>query len=186
MNKAELRKIFSYKRKSLTIDEKLKFDDQLIFNLINLNLINDFEKFLCYISVRNEPDTKKLIEILLAKGKSVYVPYCIDKDMYFYQISSFDELVDGAFGIPTVDVSQKSPLNNFEKSVCIVPALSYDVNGFRLGYGGGFYDRFLGNKDIFKIGLTYETCICAELPREEYDIAVDAVITEERIIRRKL
>ena len=71
-------------------------------------------------------------------------------------------------------------------TLCIVPALAYDAQGNRLGYGGGFYDRFLSGKEIFKLGITYEACLRTELPSENYDIAVDAVITEKNIIRRKL
>lgn len=186
ISKTEARKIFSDIRKSIPSDIKTDYDGKIINNIISSQIINDFEKVLCYVSVKDEPDTRNFIDYLLKIGKTVYVPYCKDKDMLFYRLKDSGELVDGAFGIPTVDVSDKMPLDDFESCICIVPALSFDLKGCRLGYGGGFYDRFLSGKEIFKLGITYEACLTTELPSENYDIAVDAVITEKNIIRRKL
>ncbi len=186
MNKIELRGIYSHKRKCISAEQKSNYDRRLLDNIISSEILNRFEKVLCYVSVKNEPDTRKLIEFLLSSGKSVYIPYCKEKNMLFYRINGIDELVDGAFGIPTVDISDKIPLKNFDDCVCIVPAISFDAEGNRLGYGGGFYDRFLNGKDFLKVGITYEVCLAPELPHEDFDVAVDAVITEQKIIKRKL
>ncbi len=186
MNKAEARKIFSDIRKSIPSESKIDYDRMIINNIISSQIINDFEKVLCYVSVKDEADTRNFIDYLMKIGKTVYIPYCKNRDMLFYKLEDFDELVDGAFGIPTVDILNKMPLDDFESCICIVPALSFDLKGYRLGYGGGFYDRFLNGKEIFKLGITYDVCLTSELPFEDYDIAVDAVITEKNIIRRKL
>lgn len=186
MNKIELRGIYSHKRKRISSEQKSNYDSRLLNNIISSEILNKFEKILCYVSVKNEPDTRKLIGILLSNGKSVYIPYCQEKNMLFYRLNSPDELIDGAFGIPTVDVSDKIPLKNFDNCACVVPAISFDTKGNRLGYGGGFYDRFLNGKNIFKVGITYEVCLASELPNEDFDVAVDTVITEQKIIRRKL
>lgn len=186
MNKAEARKLFSDIRRAIPLETKSEYDNMILSNIISSQLLNDFEKVLCYVSVKDEPDTRNFIDYLLKIGKTVYIPYCKEKNMFFYQLNDIDELVDGAFGIPTVDVSNKTPLDDFESCICIVPALSFDSNGCRLGYGGGFYDRFLNDKKIYKLGITYEACVISELPSEDYDIAVDAVVTEKNIIKRKL
>ena len=184
MNKTEARKIFSEKRKSVSLENKLINDKKIFDNIINSHIINDFEKILCYVSVKDEPDTRILIDYLMKSGKTVYIPHCSASEMKFYQLNDINELIDGAFGIPTVDISSQKPLENFKKTICIVPALSFDSNGYRLGYGGGFYDRFLNNKEIFKLGISYEICLTDELPHDDFDIAVDALITENNIIRK--
>lgn len=186
INKSKARKIFSDIRKAIPFETKNEYDKLIIYNIISSQILNDFEKVLCYVSVKDEPDTRKIIDYLLKIGKTVYIPYCKEKDMQFYQLKDSGELVEGAFGIPTVDISNKMPLDDFESCICIVPALSFDLKGFRIGYGGGFYDRFLNGKKIYKLGIAYEACLTNKLPSEDYDIAVDAVITEKNIVRRKL
>ena len=184
MNKTEARKIFSQKRKSISLEDKLIKDRKIFDNIINSHILNDFEKILCYVSVKDEPDTRVLIDYLIKNDKNIYIPHCIASEMKFYKLDDVDKLIDGAFGIPTVDISSENSLENFKKSICIVPALSFDSNGYRLGYGGGFYDRFLSDKEIFKLGISYEICLTAELPRDDFDISVDALITENNIIRK--
>ena len=184
MKKSENRKVFSEKRKSIPVETKQIYDKSILSVIINSQIIYPFDKVLCYVSVNDEADTRALIDYLLEIGKDVYVPHCKNRVMNFYQLNNTDELIEGAFGIPTVDTSAKTPLVDFDKCICIVPALAFDMKGYRLGYGGGYYDRFLDGKNIFKLGISYEICLTQTLPCDPFDITVDAVITEKAI--RKL
>ena len=180
--KTELRKLYSSVKKGISATEKNVFDNRMLSYFLNSRFYRDFETFLVYVSVNDEIDTLKLIDYLLENRKVVAVPYCINKTMFFCRINSLDELTAGKFGIPTVmnPVFTDDFVN--EKSVCVVPALSIDKNGNRLGYGGGYYDRFLSVNNIETVAFCYERCLTEFLPYEEFDIPVKNVITENRFI----
>ncbi len=180
-DKKHVRSYYKEIRNSISAEERLTADSGIFLNFINSHYFNDYDIFLCYVSVKNEVDTRRIILHLLDNGKSVYIPECVGNKMFFYKLKSIDELVEGRFGIPTVNTDTLNPLSDFENVLCIVPALSFDRYGNRIGYGGGFYDRFLAENKVFALGLTYDNCFCDLLPREKYDIAVDAVITESGI-----
>ena len=96
-------------------------------------------------------------------------------------INSFDDLSPGAYGI--LEPSAGEPTMSFEPaSLCIVPALSYDEKGNRLGFGKGYYDRFLSGFKGIKTGICYELSLCETLPADDHDIRVDNIVTEDRII----
>ncbi len=185
MNKKDLRDFFIKIRSNITADEKRKFDESIIVSFMNSNFFKDYDTFLVYISVKNEVGTLDLINCLLDNNKNVAVPYCHDKTMDFYYIDSLDKLIDGKFGIPTVDIYNSKKAENFDKTLCIVPAVSFDNNGNRLGYGGGYYDRFLSANKIPSIGLCYQRCISDSIPTEENDIKIDCVLTETRLWNHK-
>ena len=135
-----------------------------------------------YWSVGSEVDTSVIIEKALVDGKRVALPKCTDKDgnMSFYYIDALSSLVDGMYGIkePPTDI----PADDFTMlSLCLVPALSFDTEGFRLGYGKGYYDRFLSLFSGVTMGLCYEECLCKSLPRDCYDKKVNYIITDDKI-----
>ena len=123
-----------------------------------------------------------LLDYLLSENKNVYAPKCSKNgQMNFFLIKSSDELQKGAYGIPE-PTGEIEPVIT-ERTVCIVPAVSFTEIGCRLGYGGGYYDRFLSkNPMLFTIGVCYEDLISETLPCTEHDVKVKAVITEERTV----
>lgn len=137
-----------------------------------------------YISTPIEVDTKGIIIRAWKDGKSVIVPKCIDgtHEMDFYRIRSYNDVEPGTFGVlePVEDKAKK--VTTFKNSICIVPALSYDKFGYRLGYGGGYYDRFLSKYNGKKIGIVYNDCISQKLVHGRYDVPVDMVITENEVV----
>lgn len=165
-------------RRCITHTEKSEWDKRIFFRLINSNIFKDFDLFLIYVSVFGEPDTYNIIDFALKNGKRIAVPYCKGQTMDFYEIHSLDDLEVGAFGIPTVDASSAQKFSDFNNSICIVPALAFDIYGNRLGYGGGFYDRFLSKNEIQTLGLCYERCISAGISAENYDVKINSVLTE--------
>ena len=96
--------------------------------------------------------------------------------MRFLVISSLSELVTSKFGVDEPIGGEE--ITDFSNTLCITPALSFNNKGYRLGYGGGFYDRFFEHYDGVKLGICYEE-FCGEIPIGEYDIPVDTVVTEK-------
>ena len=135
-----------------------------------------------YWATGSEVDTYDIIDKAFSDNKKVALPKCIDDKGYmeFYYISAFSDLVDGMYGIKEPPVEFLA--DNFtEKSLCLVPALSFDKKGYRLGYGKGYYDRFLEKFTGVSMGLCFEECLCESLPVDRYDKKVDYIVTNEKI-----
>ncbi len=185
INKKEIRDFYIKIRKSINQTEKIYFDKSIFTQFINSYFFKNFDIFLVYISINNEVGTFDIIQYLLNNGKKVAVPFCHDKIMDFYFVNSIDDLVDGKFGIPTADVNKSLKVESFESVLCIVPAVSFDNKGNRLGYGGGYYDRFLEQNHVTTIGLCYERCMSYNLPTEKTDKKIDYVLTEKHLRNHK-
>lgn len=179
--KKDFRDFYFKIRKCINDSERQEFDRCIFVSFVNSNFFKNFEIFLIYISFNNEVQTLDLIRFMLDNNKKVAVPFCNDKTMDFYFINSFDELVDGKYGIRSVDVEKSVKVVNFDNALCIVPAVSFDNNGNRLGYGGGYYDRFLSENKIPSVGFCYQRCICDKLPTEQTDIKINFVLTENQL-----
>lgn len=180
MDKKDLRKIYRAKRKA--VQNKAEKDHKIALRLLESRDIESCDTVLIYISIDSEIDTSFIISELLKKEKRVAVPKCSkDGVMEFIYIRSPDELISGMYGIPEPSGSEVAVIT--DKTVCIVPALAFTPDGVRLGYGGGYYDRFLAvHSNISTIGLCYECIVAESLPSEEYDIKIKKFITEERTV----
>lgn len=179
MNKKELRTNLLQRRRSMDKISAKKSDGMIYNNIVRLPQVCAAENFLCYVSTEIEVDTRQLITALISGGKKVYAPRCKGKEMRFFRIADFSELKAGAFGIPEPTGSEEPDI--FSASLCIVPALSFDENGYRMGYGGGYYDRFLRGYDGISVGICYDDFL-GEIPREEHDLPVDILVTETKIL----
>ncbi|MBR3969608.1 MAG: 5-formyltetrahydrofolate cyclo-ligase [Ruminococcus sp.] len=181
MTKKELRKQFTEIRKSASCRES---DVLITENLKKLTVWESADVVLLYASYNSEPSTWKFASWLLEKGISIAYPKCGEYgEMTFYKVNSTDQLHIGKFGIaePTANIMDIPYIT--DKTVCIVPGLAFTADGKRIGYGGGYYDRFLlKNSQLFSIGLVYEKCIPEDLPSLEHDIKVKAIVTEERMV----
>lgn len=181
--KKELRRHFAEIRKSAKSQEK---DLRIAERILAEEKIINADTILIFASFSSEPDTWAIAESLLSQNKCLAYPKC-EKDgiMIFYIVDSAETLKNckkGAYGIFEPDASFPSPAIT-DKTVCIVPGLAFTENGGRLGYGGGYYDRFLSaNPDIYKIALAYEAVITDNLITAEHDIAMDSIVTEERTV----
>lgn len=142
-------------------------------------LFNESQAILSYLSYRNEPDLAALFET----KKSWGLPRCVGKKLAWHRYKKGDRLISGKYGItePHPDL----PLINLEKiDLILVPAVACNKNGDRLGYGGGFYDRFFASQtqSIPTIGIIFDCCLAAELPRDPWDKPLDYICTEKEII----
>ncbi|MBR3900894.1 MAG: 5-formyltetrahydrofolate cyclo-ligase [Ruminococcus sp.] len=181
MTKKELRKYFMEIRKAASCRES----DALIFQrLKELDIFDNADTVLIFASHRSEPSTWEFAQYLLDKGISIAYPKCGDDGvMTFFKVKTLDKLHIGKYGIPEPEGSIMDIPQITDKTVCIVPGLAFTVDGRRIGYGGGYYDRFLSKyPSIMTIAPIYEKCIAEDIPTLEHDIKVKAIVTEERMV----
>ena len=177
------------KRKSLSKNEVEGKSAAIREKLFSLNEFKGAKNILFYVSFNNEVDTINIIkDLFIKKEKNVLVPY-VDKDklIQISKINSFGELEPKTFGIlePREDKIKKFDAKKLD--LVIVPGVVFDENGHRIGYGYGYYDRFLQklSNNTVKIGLAFELQLIEKIPKEGHDIPVDFVITEKRIVKCK-
>ncbi len=180
--KAELRSRLKALRTDMTAAAKAELDQKILNRTVNLWQYREAQSLLVYVSTPIEVDTHHLIERALQDGRQVAVPRCVPgtREMEFYQIHSLSELSPGAFGVLEPDPAQSKLLTDFFRSLCIVPALAFDGQGFRLGYGKGYYDRFLARFSGNTVGLCYDACMLKRLPSGRFDRPVGLVVTERK------
>ncbi len=167
-------------RKKLLADKRActDYDTRILSKLLSRDEFINSEIVLTYVSMENEIDTHVLIKHCLEVSKCVAVPRVIGDHIHFYIINSFDDLKQGYFNVlEPISGCKKLLHENFKNSVCIVPTLACNTSGFRIGYGKGFYDRFLKNYDGISIALCYEQFVI-DFPVDEHDISVNLILTE--------
>lgn len=180
LNKTELRK--ELKKLRLSTDKQLlAYADKAVYEaVISSQEYKECRSLLIYVSSEIEVDTRMITAHAFDNGKEVYAPRVIKgtRNMDFCRIHSFDDLESGYFGI--LEPKSVCPgTSEFEKALCLVPALGYDNEGYRIGYGKGFYDVFLSGFQGIKIGLCYSSCIRNTVFRNEFDVPVDILITDK-------
>lgn len=139
-----------------------------------------------FLSFNTEVDTHNIIKTLIKNGKNVFVPITDPKtkELYISKLESFEDLELGFYNILT---PKRTKINLFDPEVLdlvLVPGLVFDKFGYRIGYGGGYYDKFLSQANLRAqtIGLCYFIQIVDKLPVEEYDIPVDYILTEKKLM----
>lgn len=188
MDKKTLRAEMLGKRSQLKFDEIIKKSEKIKNKLFQLEEFKDANFIFSFISFKDEIYTHDIIKDTISLGKRVGVPITIKKPrkLLVSEIKDFDnELEIGPYDI-------LAPKKEFERIIdpklvdlVLVPGLAFNRYGFRLGYGGGYYDRFFAEikEDVPKIGLCFDMQIVDNVPIDSYDIPVDYIITEKDIIR---
>ncbi len=131
-----------------------------------------------YLSMGSEVETHNLIQTLLQQGVTVSVPSCNTLKHTMDAVRFSDDLIPDSYGILTPRSKEVLPPSAID--LVLVPALAFDREGYRLGYGGGYYDRYLKHFTNPTAGLGYSVCMTDRLPRGNYDCKVSMVLTEER------
>jgi len=178
-----IREQYKAARANISLSSRRSFDADILTRVKTLPRFIPAGLILCYVSVDTETGTIELINHALAAGKKVAVPRCVPgaPELHFYLINSLDELRTGSFGVPEPNPDTAVRVTDFAGSICFVPGLCFDRRGYRLGYGKGYYDRFLADYEGLKIGLCYEQCLCESLPNGYYDRKVNMLVTQSRI-----
>ncbi|SKB71965.1 5-formyltetrahydrofolate cyclo-ligase [Lachnospiraceae bacterium] len=179
--KALRRKILSI-RNSLSSDEICEKSESIETSLFELNIWKKAEKIFFFYGYSTEVKTDFMILHALSMGKRIFIPRVMsDTEMKFYEINDLNGLVPDRHGIPEPLASWKS---TYEKpDLIIIPGVAFDGERHRMGYGMGYYDRFLsGLGGVPNAALAFELQIVENVPHGALDLPVDMVITEERII----
>lgn len=183
---AETRKIYAAKRDALSPSERAQKSEEIWKRLVTLAPFKETSQALFYVSFRSEVETLLMRRLTRKLGISVAVPriQAQNKSMIFYELGCDEKLEAGVFGVlqPTLDAETITDLK--EPSVILVPGLVFDSQGNRVGWGGGYYDRFLSDegKGLPSVGLAFDLQIAAQLPVQPYDVALNWIVTESRII----
>lgn len=185
--KTELRAKYRGIRAAMTPEEKRRRDGMIFDHIVSSPYYQKAETVICFVSTAIEIDTHRLIHYSLRHGKRVAVPRCMNEKgkMLFFYISSMDDLEVGKFSLLEPDPDRCEQLTDYKNSVCIVPGFAFDPYGFRLGYGKGYYDRFLSQYGEIKIGICYNSCIAPKLPHGYYDVPIDYLFTEKYVKKIK-
>jgi 5-formyltetrahydrofolate cyclo-ligase len=136
------------------------------------------------ISRGREVPTRSVIERAWKEGKGVAVPKCFPEDMSmeFYLITSYDQLEEVYFGLKEPIIEENSAVQPNEIDLLIVPGVCFTEKGFRIGYGGGYYDRYLTSFQHQTISLLLECQLLPEILTKSHDLPVQQLITERRLI----
>lgn len=187
--KKTLRKEISARRNQLSVCEMDELSQEIFKQVLSLNVLSSDKKVLTYVSYKSEVRTNNIIEYCLCHNIDVYTPKVIEDHMDFYKISSYGELKSGAYGIlePITSDKYKSNkrINHIMNDIIIMPGLVFDTNGGRIGYGGGYYDRYLCTHiHLLKIAVCYDFQLIESgiIPKDQYDISPDIIVTDKRIL----
>ena len=179
-NKKSFRKKFRDIRYHMDPNEKSMADYTIFTKLLNSEVFDKAESIFIYVSVADEVDTLEIIKKSLELGKRVYVPHITNSQNYQMRpvrIYDMDALEMGEFNIPTSHTMEFDD----NPDLSIIPGLGFDRDKHRLGYGGGYYDRFLAKTQTISIGLFQSAYMVDELPTNQYDQKLDYIITEKEI-----
>ncbi len=179
VDKKELRRQLIEKRNGISQDIRKEKSRKITEKLLKNPALKKADTVFVYVSFGSEVDTHILIHELFRLGKRVGVPLCNTQShtMTVYEIKDFSQLKEGHYGILEPDEGLKE-IPKDEIRLIIVPGVAFDKEGYRMGYGGGYYDRFLDDFDGYTIGIAFSECIEDELPKGEFDRKVSEVIKE--------
>lgn len=185
--KKDIRKRVLARRASMT-EEEWQQKSQCIFEKVTEHLFFvNAEVIYCYVDYRREVDTHRLLQKAWELGKKTAVPKVIGTELEFYLIEKWEDLEAGYCGIlePTAAcprVSPKSESEESETSLIILPGAAFDQARHRIGYGKGFYDRYLSRHGNCRtIALAFDFQVEASIPTETQDIRPQVIVTEERL-----
>lgn len=185
MTKEELRQDLKKERGKVPRHRRKLWDRAIFEHLSALPRYAQAQKVMIYLSIGWEVDTWALVQDLQARGKEIYVPV-VQKEPRALLAAPFvsrEDLVPAAFGI-LEPALRTPPIDAGKLDFVVVPGLAFSEGGFRVGYGGGYYDRFLATTKAQSAGLVYRSFV-RELPTDPWDHPVDFLVTEDGVLGRK-
>jgi len=183
----ELRKQILASRNGLSAQERQRKSTQIIQTLVKQKIFKQAKTIFSYVNFRSEVITDPLlVETCLAVGKRLCVPLTIQQDFRLipYELTDRDRLRPGCYGIPEPDPDTCEQISPHEIDLIVLPGSVFDRFGGRLGYGGGFYDRFIENEapGAIRVGLAFDLQIADKLPLLPHDQLLHHLITEHEIV----
>ncbi len=177
--KSSLRKVLLDRRDTTSYDF-IKLASQKIQNrLKQIEIFRSAKKIACYYPIGSEVLTQDIMQEILGDGKEISLPKVVADSLSFRKIGGLKDLEKGEFGIME---PKDNCLEEKDMDVVLVPTVGISKNGIRLGYGHGYYDRFLSESNAKTISLTYSKQIVKSIPFSEKDVKIDWIVTEEKSI----
>ncbi len=188
--KDAIRKACAERRNAMTSEEHKQFDAKIIETAKALVSFRHADIILLYAPIKSEIDVMPIFDLAKQKGKRVAFPKCNteERTMKFHFVDSIEELEPCAYGIrePKEEAPVYDPETTQGSALCFVPGLAFDVYGYRLGYGKGYYDKFMNKFAGSCVGVAYTHQILPNLPKGKFDKHCDIMITEKGIKTLKI
>lgn len=179
--KKQLRQALLAQRRQIPNEIWQQKSQALCDRIANWQIFQQAQNILAFMSFRQEPDLNSLWQRF--PDKTWGFSRCVEKDLIWHQVAIADfesNMRSGAFGI--LEPRQELPLMDLDNiDLILIPAVACDRRGYRLGYGGGFYDRWLPNSTGFKAGIIFDDFYIDAIPKDIWDVPLDAVITEKQV-----
>ena len=178
--KKSLRNLLLQKRENTSSDFLKIASRKIQKRLKKIKEFRDAQKIGAYYPIGNEVQTNEIIQELLSSGKDVFLPKTVGKEMEFRKIRDFASLEKGNFDI--MEPKDSCEKDN-ELDILLVPTVGIAVDGVRLGYGHGFYDKFLAQHKTVTVSLVMEKQIVKKIPISEHDVPIDWIVSEDRVTK---
>lgn len=187
--KKQMRQQMRFVRNNLTLEEREAQNKVITELILGTELYQSARFILTYVSYASEVDTRVLMGRAIKDGKKVYVPKVMGDKMDFFQVEDPAKLVPNKMGIPEPEADPVKlfpytthlSLDSSAECMILVPGLAFDAKLNRIGYGAGYYDRYLASfRKKMAVGLAYKEQIVDEVPVGETDEPLDLVVTPER------
>lgn len=182
--KSSIRVLSIERRKAISYEDRIGLSDRITNQVIALNEWKTADIILAYADYNHEVATDKLVLNAMLSGKKVYMPITKGSDMEFFQIHTLDEMRPGNYGIrePIGLESEQYHFKQSDQILMLVPGTAFDKEKNRMGYGKGYYDRYLERYPIQeRIGLAFACQIFDTIPHEKTDIKMKKVVSESAI-----
>ncbi len=187
--KEQMRKEGLRKRDALSEEARKEQSSQVLQQLLRTDFYKKARQLLCYVNFRSEVETTKLLQQALLDGKEVYCPRVCGREMAFYRIYALEELVSGSYGILEPEAREEKLLTNkmLKQALMIMPGAVFDRQGYRIGYGAGYYDKYLSQlgaekEQLIKAAILFSIQLVPQVASEQHDSPADFLITEQEII----
>ncbi|MDR2647390.1 MAG: 5-formyltetrahydrofolate cyclo-ligase [Oscillospiraceae bacterium] len=181
--KAALRRQYLQKRNAIPAEQRVLYAQKINVRIATLWAFRDAETVLGYYPIGSEADILPILREALRCGRRVALPVCSPETrvMRFYAVKSLEDLPVGAHHIPAPAPDSSNLIQTFQKAFCIVPGLAFTSQGFRMGYGGGYYDRFLARFDGVSAGCCYADFLDLPVPVGRFDRQVQMIVTPKHV-----
>jgi len=182
--KAQQRKSALEKRSAYTEQQRAEMSTAICEKIVSSYAFRFSDTILMYSAVRCEADICSVFHAAVKAGKKVYFPKTYGKGkMLFFRVKELSELECGRFQLPEPsEENEEFCEENAKRVLCLVPAAAFDKRGYRIGYGGGYYDRFIKKGETIFAGVAFDDLLCDEVAFDKrHDKKVDMIFTEKRV-----
>lgn len=189
MDKKKIRDEILFKRNNLSEAEHSDLSKKIMENFLNSDAYKKSKNIMAFINFGTEPSMQELIEHIISEGKIISIPITFkeEKKILPSRMISFNDLEKGVYGILTPKQDKIDYIDPLHLDLVITPGVAFDMKGYRIGYGGGYYDRFFEKyAKIYRMGYAFSfQVIDGEVPRNDTDLPIDSLVSDEKIIQFK-